>query len=168
MPENSESSSNPMAGPAVAPRLRLSQRGLCVCLTLMVAAGLSVYAIFPESVGGPSLPVGVELGQGPVPTADGTGEVMTEGIILENLTNHPIPRFSIEINGQYLLIRDAPLGVNERLKLPQRVFTDKRSSHRFNPVKYPVEEVTLSGQLPSGARGMTRFLFKDGVIVDAH
>ena len=91
----------------------------------------------------------------------------SETIVLTNLTDHAIPRFSIEINGQYLLFRQTPLGKKERLELPQRVFTDKRSNHRFNPVKYPVEEVVLTGQLPSGARGVTRFLFEDGLVVGA-
>ena len=153
---------------AVAPRLHLSRRGLCTCLLLMVAAGLSVYAMFPERVGGPPLPVGVEIGKGVMPTADGAGKLLTEVIVLTNLTDHPIPRFSIEINDQYLLIRDAPLAAKERLELPQRVFTDKRSNHRFNPIKYPVEAVTLTGQLPTGARGVTRFLFEDGVIINSH
>lgn len=153
---------------AVAPRLHLSRRGLCICLFLMVAAGLSVYALFPERVGGPPLPVTVELGKGVMPTADGAGKMLTEVIVLTNLTDDPIPRFSIEINDQYLLFRDAPLAAKERLELPQRVFTDKRSNHRFNPIKYPVEAVTLTGQLPSGARGVTRFDFEDGVITDTH
>ena len=63
----------------------------------------------------------------------------------------------ININGQYLLFRDSPLKPREELVLPQRIFTDKRSSARFNPSKYPVEEVTVTGQLPSGARGLTHF-----------
>jgi hypothetical protein len=168
MPDISESEENPENTPVIAPRLHLSRRGLCICLALMVIAGLSVYAMFPESVGGPPLPVEVELAKGLMPTADGAGSLLTETIVLTNLAEHPIPKFSIEINGQYLLFREAPLGELERLELPQRVFTDKRSNHRFNPVKYPVEEVTLTGQLPSGARGVTRFIFKDGVVVERH
>jgi hypothetical protein len=152
----------------IAPSLQLSRRGLCISLALMVAVGLSVYAVFPESVGGPELPVAVSLGRQPVETADGAGALMTEVILFQNLADYAIPKFSIEINGQYLLFRDAPLNANETLVLPQRVFADKRSSHRFNPVKYPVEEVTLTGQLPSGARGVTQFMFANGVVVDTH
>lgn len=154
--------------PGISPGLQLSRRGLCISLLLMVATGLSVYALFPESVGGPPLSVEVSLGQEPVETADGAGALMTEVILFHNLTDHAIPKFSIEINGQYLLFRDAPLEAKETLVLPQRVFADKRSNHRFNPVKYPVEEVTLTGQLPSGARGVTQFMFKNGVVVDTH
>jgi hypothetical protein len=168
MSDTSESQENPEKMPVIAPRLHLSRRGLCISLALMVIAGLSVYATFPDSVGGPPLPVEVELAMGPMPTADGAGSLLTETIVLTNLAEHPIPKFSIEINGQYLLFREAPLGEYQRLELPQRVFTDKRSNHRFNPVKYPVEEVTLTGQLLSGARGVTRFIFKDGVVVDSH
>lgn len=167
MPNSSESVEQAETGPVGPPRLHLSRRGLCICLASMVFAGISVYAMFPDSVGGPPLPVSVELSKTPMPTADGTGSLLTETIVLTNLTDHAIPRFSIEINGQYLLFRQTPLGKKERLELPQRVFTDKRSNHRFNPVKYPVEEVVLTGQLPSGARGVTRFLFEDGLVVGA-
>ena len=93
---------------------------------------------------------------------------MTEVILFQNLTDHAIPKFSIEINGQYLLFRDAPLEAQETLVLPQRVFTDKRSSHRYNPVKYPVKTVKVTGQLPTGARGVTQFVFEDGEVIGTH
>lgn len=152
----------------VAPVFQLSRLGLCISLFLMVSAGLFVYALFPESVGGPPLPVEVGLGQEPVETADGSGALMTEVILFQNLTDHAIPKFSIEINGQYLLFRDAPLEAQETLVLPQRVFTDKRSSHRYNPVKYPVKTVKVTGQLPTGARGVTQFVFEDGEVIGTH
>jgi hypothetical protein len=144
---------------SIAPTLRLSRLGLVLSLLTMVAVGLSVYAIFPDSVGGPSLPVEVRLDHQPVETANGTGAVVTEVVVISNLADHEIPRLSLDINGQYLLFRDSPLAGGETLVLPQRVFTDKRSSQRFNPSKYDVEDVTVTGQLPSGARGVTRFEF---------
>lgn len=126
----------------------------------MVATGLSVYALFPESVDGPSLPVAVHLDRQPVETANGTGAVVTEVVVISNLSDHDIPKLTLDINGQYLLFRDSPLGRGETLVLPQRVFTDKRSSQRFNPSKYAVEDVLVTGQLPSGARGVTKFAFE--------
>lgn len=145
--------------PNIAPTLQLSRLGLILSLMAMVAVGLSVYAIFPESVGGPSLPVEVRLDHQPVETANGRGAVITEVVVVSNLTEFDIPRLSLDINGQYLLFRDSPLGKGQTLVVPQRVFTDKRSSQRFNPSKYDIEEITVTGQLPSGARGMTRFEF---------
>ena len=79
--------------------------------------------------------------------------------MVRNLADHPIPRLSIDINGQYLLFRDSPLNVAEELVLPQQVFTDKRSSYRFDPSQYDVEDIVVTGQLPSGARGVTKFEF---------
>jgi hypothetical protein len=152
----------------IAPTLRLSRRGLILSLLSMVAAGLSVYALFPDSVGGPRLPVEVRLDQQPVETANGQGEVLTEVVVIKNLTDHAIPRLSLDINGQYLLFRDSPLAQREVLVLPQRVFTDKRSSQRFNPSKYAVREVVVTGQLPSGARGVTSFEFDEGAVVGVH
>ena len=145
----------------LAPSLRLSRLGLVLSLFAMVAAGLGVYALFPDSVGGPPLPIKVSLENQPVDSANGSGAIMTEVVVITNLTDHVIPKLSAEINGQYLLFRDSPLGERESLVLPLRVFTDKRSSQRYNPTKYPVEEVTVTGQLPSGARGVTQFIFEN-------
>lgn len=145
---------------SIAPTLQLSRRGLILSLAAMVGVGLSVYALFPESVGGPSLPVEVELDQQPVETASGDGALMTEVVIIRNLADHEIPRLTLDINGQYLLLRDSPLAAGETLILPQRIFTDKRSSARFNPSKYDVEDVTVTGQLPSGSRGVIQFEFE--------
>lgn len=160
--------SNSAAGdaPSVAPTMRLTRAGLLFSLAAMVGAGLGVYALFPESVGGPSLPVRVTLDRQPVETADGSGAVVTEVVVVTNLTDHPIPKLSVDVNGQYLLFRDSPLKIQETLVLPLRVFTDKRSSQRFNPDKYDVEDVVVTGQLPSGARGVTQFLFENEQLVD--
>ena len=143
----------------VAPSLQLSRRGLIFSFLAMVGAGLSVYAIFPESVGGPPLPVAVSLDHQPVETTGGAGALLTEVVVVENQAPHKIGRLSVEINGQYLLFRDKPLRVDEQLVLPQRVFTDKRSSQRFDPSKYSVDEIVVTGQLPSGARGVSQFEF---------
>ena len=145
----------------VAPTLQLSRRGLILCLLAMVVVGLTVYSLFPESVGGPPLPVDVQLDSQPVETTSGMGAVLTEVVVVRNLSDHEIPKLTLEINGQYLLYQDPPLAVGESLVLPQRVFTDKRSSQRFNPSKYPVKDVIVTGQLPSGARGMTKFEFQN-------
>ena len=145
--------------PKVAPSLQLSRRGLLLSLAAMVGVGMAVYAMFPDSVGGPDLPVDVQLGIRPVPTTDGTGAMSTEVVMVQSLVDHEIRRLSVEINGQYLLFRESPLQPRESLVLPQRIFTDKRSSARFNPSKYPVEEITVTGQLPSGARGLSQFEF---------
>jgi hypothetical protein len=147
--------------PRVAPTLRLSRTGLIMSLLAMVLAGVGVYCIFPESVGGPPLPVQISLDQQPVETTSGVGAVMTEVVVIRNLADHPIPRLSIEINGQYLMFQESPLTVGQSLVLPLRVFTDKRSSQRYNPTKYPAKDITVAGQLPSGARGMTKVKFAE-------
>ena len=130
-----------------------------ICLLAMVTVGLTVYSLFPESVGGKPLPVEVQLDRQPVETTSGMGAVLTEVVVVRNLSNHEIPRLTLEINEQYLLFQDPPLAVGESLVLPQRVFTDKRSSQRFNPAKYNVEEIVVTGQLPSGSRGVSKFEF---------
>lgn len=147
------------AARSVAPTLQLSRRGLILSLAAMVAAGLGVYGVFPERVGGPSLPVEVELDEKPIVTTGNQGVVLTKIVRVRNLADHEIPRLSVEINGQYLLMQNSPLAIGEALELPQEVFTDKRSSQRFNPDKYQVEEIVVTGQLPSNARGVSTFEF---------
>ncbi|QDT06530.1 hypothetical protein K227x_49400 [Rubripirellula lacrimiformis] len=145
--------------PKIAPSLKLTRTGLVVSLSAMALVGLIVYSIFPSQVGGPPLPVEVTLDHQPVATTSGGGAMVTEVVVIRNLSDHEIPRLTIDINGQYLLLQNSPLKVGETLTLPQRVFTDKRSSQRFDPSKYDVEGVVVTGQLPSGARGVSEFLF---------
>jgi hypothetical protein len=52
--------------------------------------------------------------------------------------------------------------VGEEFVVPQQVFTDKRSSQRFDPSQDEVEDVVATGQLPSGARGVSIFEFENG------
>ena len=144
----------------VAPTLQLSRRGLVASLCLMAIVGLSVYAIFPDSVGGPPLPVKVSLDRKPIETTGGNAAMLTDVVVIENLADFEITRLGIEINGQYLLHQRSPLPVGEQLVLPQRVFTDKRSSQRYNPVRHPATEVIVVGQLPSGSRGVSKFEFE--------
>ena len=144
----------------VAPTLQLSRTGLILSLLAMVTAGLGVYALFPESVGGPPLPVEVLVESQPVETTSGLGAVVTEVVVVKNTSESEIPKLTIEINGQYLIIQDKPLSIGETLVLPQSIFTDKRSSQRFNPGKYDVADVTVTGQLPSGARGVSKFEYE--------
>lgn len=150
----------------LAPTLRLSRRGLVLSLLAAMAVGMSVYMVFPDSVGGPPLPVEVRLDRQPADTVGGAGAVITEVVVVTNMSEHQIPKLTLDINGQYLWFRDPPLGIGESLTLPLRVFTDKRSSQRFNPSRYSVEDVTVTGQLPSGARGVSRFEFEGETLVD--
>ncbi|TWU49746.1 hypothetical protein [Rubripirellula reticaptiva] len=147
--------------PSVAPTMRLSRLGLIISLSSMVAAGLAVYALFPSSIDGPPLPVEVQIGNEPVMTTSGVGAMVTEVVIVTNVSDHDIPKLTLDINGQYLLLQSSPLKVGETLTMPQSVFTDKRSSQRFDAFKYDVEDVTVTGQLPSGARGVSKFFFSE-------
>ncbi len=148
--------------PSVAPTLKLSRRGLVFSLLAAAIAGLSVYATFPESVGGSPLPVDVRIDRQPVATADGVGAVITGVLVVQNLSDHEIPKLTIKINRRYLLIRDSPLQEKERIVIPLQVFTDKRSSQRYDPLTNPPQELLVTGQLPSGARGLRHFDFDGG------
>ena len=144
----------------LAPTMRLTRGGLIASLLAMVVCGLSVYALFPDSVGGPPLPVKATIEMMPVETTSGVGAMLTEVVVVENLTDDKIGKLTIDINGQYLYLQNSPLEAREKLVMPQRTFTDKRSSARFDPVKYPVQDIIVTGQLPTGARGVSKFKFE--------
>ncbi len=144
----------------VAPQSQLSRGGLIAALVLMIAIGLSVYAMFPESIGGPPLPVGVSVGEAPVETTNGSMAVLTKVLTVTSELDQPIGNLGIEVNDNYLYHQASPLQPGETLVLPQEVFTDKRSSRRFDPSRQQISEVIVRGQLPSKARGVSKFEFE--------
>lgn len=135
---------------------------MILAFAAVIGLGLAVYATFPDSVGGPPLPVAVELTKAPVdspgiePTGN-AGQFVTDVIAVTNPNEFDIGRLTVDINGQYLYLQSGPLAAGETLIAPLRMFTDKRSSQRYRPDKYPPEDVVVTGQLPSGARGVTKF-----------
>lgn len=145
----------------VAPHAQLSSKGLAAAFGVMIAAGLGVYAMFPESVGGPPLPVEVQIDQAAVETISGGMAALTEVVSVSNGNDFPILNLTIELNDQFLLTHASPLKPGETLVFPQEVFTDKRSSKRFQPKLMDVKEVVVTGQLPSRSRGVSKFEFAD-------
>ncbi|OYP36451.1 hypothetical protein [Rhodopirellula sp. MGV] len=145
--------------PSVSPNSRVSRGAVIAAFIVMIGVGLGVYAIFPDSVGGPRLPVSVKLTKAAVETTNGQIAVMTEVVTVTNELDQPIKNLAIELNGQYLLMQASPIEPAETLELPLSVFTDKRSSQRFDPSRYKVDEVIVRGQLPSKQRGVSKFEF---------
>lgn len=144
----------------VAPTLKLSRRGLVLGFIVMAAAGLSVYAMFPDSVGGPELPVDIRLENRPVETTNGMGAVVTEVVVIRNLADYSLGQLQLKINGDYWHTHRSLLESGKELVFPQANFTNKKSSHRFDPSTHEVEDVMVAGQLPNGARGVTKIEFK--------
>ena len=143
----------------IAPHSQLGRRQLVAAFAVMIFLGLAVYSFFPKSIGGPPLPVQVTLGEAPMQTVGGNVAVVTPIVQITNLIDQPIRNLAIELNAQYLLMQASPLQPRETLVLPQSVFTDKRSSKRFDPSQQEVTEVIVRGQLPSKARGVSKFEF---------
>jgi hypothetical protein len=146
---------------SVAPTVKLSARGFLIALACMAAFGLSIFSLFPDSVGGPPLPVKVVVEKTMVETVGGMGKMPTDCVIVTNISNGPIAHLVVVINGLYRLDRQAPIAPNESLTMPLSIFTDKRSSRRFDPTTYEVTKVVCNGQLPKGTRGVSVFWMKD-------
>lgn len=93
----------------VAPQSRLSRGGLIAAFAVMIALGLGVYAMFPESIGGPPLPVSVTIGESPVETTSGSVAVLTKVVKVTSELEQPIRNLGIQLNDHYLYIQAGPL-----------------------------------------------------------
>ncbi|WP_153555284.1 hypothetical protein [Roseimaritima sediminicola] len=144
------------------PGLQLSSRALT--LSLMGACFLTlgillVYTVFYGRGHDKPLPVEVSLESRLVDAQGGRGKVMTDVVVVRNLTQSDLPRVTLDLNGQYFLYQDAPLKPAEDLVVPLSIFKTK-SNQSFVPGRYPVTEVNVTAQLPSGARGVAEVRFE--------
>lgn len=142
---------------------KLSGRFVTAALYALVFVTISILACVALWIGPTKdheLPVSVKTGRAMVDLPDGSGAVMTDVLILTNESEYEIPNIDMAINAQYFLYRDPPLKPREVLTLPQAIFCTK-SSLRFDPAARPITKVTVTGRLPSGARGVHHVTFDD-------
>ena len=140
----------------VAPTLRLSPRALTTLLLLtclIPLITLSAYATFFGKARDATLDVDVVIGKEPVEAIGGQGAILADVLVIENKTDQDLPNLTIDINGQYFLHRQSPIGPGERLVLPQQIFATK-SNQRWVPGRYPITEINVTAKLPSGRRGV--------------
>jgi hypothetical protein len=141
--------------------VRLSARGLTILFAVIIALTVTALVITTLMLGRASdkpLPVSVIVERRLLPAtiAGQAGQVLTPIIAVTNLSDQAIPRFALDINGQYFLYRDAPLDPQEEIVVLQDQFFTK-SNQRFVPGRWPITKVTAYGQLPSGARGVYEY-----------
>lgn len=146
---------------SIAPAPQLSSRGLfaalaTVCLVPLFA--LSLYAIVFGKASEHGLPVEILIDRRPIPTIDGSAKLMDDVVVVRNEADFAIPNITMNLNGQYFLYQDQPLAVGETLVLRQAAFATK-SNQRWVPGRYAITDVTVTGKLPSGARGVKEVAF---------
>lgn len=146
---------------SIAPVTQLSTRGLflalaAVCLFPLIT--LSAYAVIFGKASEHKLPVSVIIDRRPLPTQDGTKRLLEDVIVIENEADFEIPNVTVNLNGQYFLYQDKPLAVGEELVVRQAAFATK-SNQRWVPGRYRLDEITVTGKLPSGARGVTEIQY---------
>ena len=147
--------------PKLRPEPKLSGRGLMLALgaaCLFPLVGLTGYAIMVGGASDKPLPVEVSVEPRPIPVPNTRTMVEAEAVVIRNRADFAIPRVTIDLNGQYFLHRDPPLEVGEELVLPTAIFSTK-SNQRWEPGAYPLTEINVTGQLPSGARGVLELEF---------
>jgi hypothetical protein len=153
-PTSPIASQGDLAQLAPAPRLSAGVFTLLLLTTCFVPLiGLSAYAAFFGRPSDAALDVEVLVGIEPVESLGGQGAILADVISIRNLTDHELPNLTIDLNGQYFLHRHSPLGVGQRLVLPQQIFATK-SNQRWVPGRYALTEVNVTAKLPSGRRGV--------------
>jgi len=139
-----------------APAARLSPRALSVLLLLtclIPLVTLSGYAALFGKARDAPLEVEVSVTKEPVEVIGGQVAILTDAIVIQNLTDHELPNLTIDLNGQYFLHRQSALAPRERLVFPQQIFATK-SNQRWVPGRYPITKISVTAKLPSGRRGV--------------
>ncbi|WP_146530049.1 hypothetical protein [Novipirellula artificiosorum] len=147
---------------SIAPVRQLSSRAFTVALLAVCIAplaGLSLYATLYGRAAEKKLPVEIMLDRQVLKTPGAEGGVLVDVVVIKNLADFDIPNLTIDLNGQYFLYRDSALQQGETLVLPQSIFMTK-ANQRFAPGRYPITAVTVTGKLPSNARGVTETNFE--------
>lgn len=129
---------------------------MLACLTPL--ASLSIYAIVAGRAHEHGLPVEVLIDRIPLPTADGNAQILEDVVVVTSLADHDIAKVTVNLNGQYFLYQDSPLVAGGTLVVRQAAFATK-SNQRFVPGRYPIDSILVTGQLPSGARGVKEATF---------
>lgn len=146
---------------SIGPAPQLSTRGLflalgAVCLFPLIT--LSAYAVVFGKASEHKLPVSILVDRRPLPTIDGKAKMLDDVVVIQSEVDFNIPNVTINLNGQYFLYQDRPLAAREELVVRQAAFATK-SSQRWVPGRYPITDITVTGKLPSGARGVTEIQF---------
>lgn len=142
--------------PTIAPSPKLSSKTLTILLIatcILPLVTLSVYAALFGKASDTVLPVDVIVTKEPVEAYGGQGAILTDVIVIQNLTDHELPNLTVDLNGQYFLHRQSPVAPSERLVFPQQIFSTK-SNQRWVPGRYPLTKVSVTAKLPSGRRGV--------------
>ena len=167
LPSDAEPATNPEVDLAhqpphsIAPTPQMSSRQLFVALgavCLFPLVTLSLYAIWYGKATEHTLPVEITIDRRPIPTAGGSPARLQDVLVVKNIAPFKIPNLTMNINGQYFLYQGRPLAVGETLVVRQAAFMTK-SNQSWAPGRYPITEITVTGRLPSGARGVTEVTY---------
>ncbi|MEO9592283.1 hypothetical protein [Rhodopirellula bahusiensis] len=146
---------------SIAPTPQLSTRGLFLALATVCFVplfGLSLYAVIFGKASEHELPVEILIDRRPLLTIEGNSKLLDDVVVVTNEADFEIPNITMNLNGQYFLYQDKPLAVGETLVLRQAAFATK-SSQFWVPGRYPITEITVTGKLPTGARGVKEVQF---------
>ncbi|WP_146391072.1 hypothetical protein [Allorhodopirellula solitaria] len=153
---------------SIAPGPRLSSRGFFIALALVCLIPLTIlstYAVLFGRAIEKELPVSVSIDHRPwqaqqraLQTRDPQQPELEDVIVITNEADFAISKLYADLNGRYFMYVNQPLAAGEKLVLPQADFVN-RTGQRWVPGNYTIDEITVMGKLPSGARGVTEFQY---------
>ncbi|MCU0716612.1 MAG: hypothetical protein MUD03_10845 [Pirellula sp.] len=120
-----------------------------------IACGLVLYSMSPK-LGEPPLPALIKF-QSEWIGDEGTNRRLVPCIVIKNDSAGELGKLSVGLNEQFYSTGNRVLQAGEQASIPLESFIARNGSVRFPVGLRVIEQVTVFGQLPSGARGISEY-----------
>lgn len=143
-----------MPQPRIVSRIQLA----ILMLTLIagpIACGLLLYALTPK-LGEPPLPASIKFQSEWIET-EGSDRRLVPCIVIKNDSDGELGKLSIGLNEQFYSTGNRILQSGQQTSIPLESFIARNGSVRFPVGQRVIEQVTVFGQLPNGARGVSEY-----------
>ncbi|AMV31896.1 hypothetical protein VN12_07230 [Pirellula sp. SH-Sr6A] len=128
-------------------------------IAVPIACGLLLYALTPK-LGEPPLPALIKFQSEWI----GNEEVnrrLVPCIVIKNDSDGELGKLSIGLNKQFYSTGNRILQSGEQTSIPLESFIARNGSVRFPVGQRVIEQVTVFGQLPNGARGVSEYALSE-------
>lgn len=141
----------------------VSRIQLAILMVTLIAGpilgGLVLYSMSPK-LGEPSLPALIKFQSEWIGT-EGTNRRLVPCIVIKNDSQGELGKLSVGLNEQFYSTGNRILQPGEQTSIPLESFIARNGSVRFPVGLRVIEQVTVFGQLPSGARGVSEYSLEE-------
>lgn len=120
-----------------------------------IACGLLLYSISPK-LGEPPLPALIKFQSEWIGDKE-INRKLVPCIVIKNDSSGELGKLSVGLNEQFYSTGNRVLQPGEQISIPLETFIARNGSVRFPVGLRVIEQVTVFGQLPSGARGISEY-----------